>query len=143
MKKRILSMLLVLVLMATLVPVSASAASVNDDSVFLTQQESVTCTLAASAMLLRRCAIMQGNSNWASITESSIASSAWINGIGLRGSFSYAGMNVARIVEMQILEDAGLCPTVHSSGVSIPRIKIRLFPVFLLTGLLRITRHRF
>lgn len=79
MKKQILSMLLVLVLMATLVPVSASAASVNDDSVFLTQQESVTCTLAASAMLLRRCAIMQGNSNWASITESSIASSAWIN----------------------------------------------------------------
>ena len=96
MKKRILSMLLVLVLMVALVPVSASAASVNDDSVFLTQQESVTCTLAASAMLLRRCAIMQGNGNWASITESSIASSAWINGIGLRNSFSYAGINVSK-----------------------------------------------
>ena len=49
---------------------------INQNNVFLNQQGRSTCTLVSSAMMMRRAAILQGNSNWASITESSLKSSA-------------------------------------------------------------------
>ncbi len=74
---------------------AATVDEINSSEVFLKQEGSTTCTLCATAMMLRRGALLSGNSNWRSITESSIKSTAWINGSGLRWNFSYAGMTVA------------------------------------------------
>ena len=73
---------------------AATFDDINQNNVFLNQQGRSTCTLVSSAMMMRRAAILQGNSNWASITESSLKSSAWASGAGLKWSFSYAGISV-------------------------------------------------
>lgn len=89
MKKRILSMLLVLALVLTMIPASALAETINDDNVFLKQSGSGKCTLTSAVMMLRRRAIIDGNADWESITESTLGSVAWINGTGMRYSYSY------------------------------------------------------
>ncbi len=97
MKKRILSMTLVLALVLTMLPamaVSALAVTINDDNVFLMQSGSGKCTLTSAVMMLRRRAIIDGNADWASITENSISSVAWRNGVGLNNNFTYANMTV-------------------------------------------------
>lgn len=99
MKKRLMSLLLVLVMIFTLMPtfaIEAAAVSVDDQEVFLKQSESGKCTLASAAMMLRRRAIIDGNANWSSITESSIKETAWKSGTGLRWDFTYSGMRVIR-----------------------------------------------
>ena len=53
MKKRILSMLLVLALVLTMIPASALAETINDDNVFLMQSGSGKCTLTSAVMMLR------------------------------------------------------------------------------------------
>lgn len=93
MKKRLLALALTLVLSAGLLPVTASAVSVDDPGVFLKQQTRSTCTLASATMMLRRRAILDGDVNWADITESSVRRVAW-NG-GLAWNFSYNGLNVS------------------------------------------------
>ena len=62
--------------------------------VFFTQEGQTTCTLSSAAMMLRTRAYQLGK-NWQGITESSIRYTAWINGTGLRWSFTYDGMSVA------------------------------------------------
>ena len=97
MKKRLMSLLLVLVMIFTMMPsfaIEAAAMSIDDSSVFLKQSGSGKCTLASAAMMLRRRAIIDGNANWVDITESAIRSTAWIEGTGLRHDFTYAGMIV-------------------------------------------------
>lgn len=94
MKKRILSMLLVLALVLTMIPASALAETINDDNVFLMQSGSGKCTLTSAVMMLRRRAIIDGNADWESITESTLGLVAWINGTGMRYSYSYMGMSV-------------------------------------------------
>jgi len=66
---------------------------INDPSVFLKQQAATTCTLTAATMMIRRRAILDGYPNWRSITEASIRPHAWINGQGLRNSFTYTRSN--------------------------------------------------
>lgn len=96
MKKRIISMLLAMTMVATLLPATALAVTINDDEVFLKQDgESGTCTLVAATMMLRRRAIIDGNADWESITTANVRSTAWVNGTGLRFSWSYAGMDVS------------------------------------------------
>lgn len=92
-------MLLVLCMIFTFAPTTTKvhAANINDSSVFLKQVKGVDngkCTLFSVAMMLRRRAILEGNPNWASITPAAIRSTAWVEGSGLRFSFSYGGMNV-------------------------------------------------
>ena len=92
------TMILLLILATVVYPVAfpghaiiSSAASyndLNDESVFLKQQTSVTCTLSSMAMLMRRTAIAAGSSDWEEITEYSIRPTAWIEGMGLRWSFT-------------------------------------------------------
>lgn len=74
--------------------ISAEAASITDNEVFLKQTQSGRCTLSSVAMMLRRKALLDGNSNWSSITEETLLSTAWVMNQGLRWSFSYAGMSV-------------------------------------------------
>ena len=97
MKKRLLSLVLALALVITMLPalsIEALAVTINDSNVFVKQSESGKCTLASAVMMLRRRAIIDGQANWESITESTLAEEAWISGTGLRYSFSYMGMDV-------------------------------------------------
>lgn len=105
--KRILAVALTLCMVLGVVPgemrvvkknetQAATFEDINQSSVFLKQAPgSVTCTLVSAAMLIRRAAMMSGNSNWSSITESSLQSTAWINGSGLSHNFTYAGITVS------------------------------------------------
>ena len=73
---------------------AATFYDINSGNMFFKQNTNVTCTLSSAAMLVRRTALMSGNSNWSDITEASMRSTAWTTG-GLRNSFSYMGINVS------------------------------------------------
>lgn len=59
----------------------------NDENVFIKQSERGTCTLASSAMIMRRAAMLAGFENWEDITESSVGSVAWREGVGISWTF--------------------------------------------------------
>ena len=61
---------------------------------FLTQSMHGRCTLASTAMMLRRVAYLDGKSNWKSIDEASVLPSGWLWGTGLRNSFEAFGYEV-------------------------------------------------
>ena len=98
--KKILSLIMCLCLIVStfaFANISTNAATFNDinqSSVFVKQQTNYTCTLASAAMLVRRASMMAGKSNWASVTESSMRSTAWVENSGLKWSFSYNGISV-------------------------------------------------
>jgi len=96
MKKTVMLFLVLLIAFSSVLNTESYAISVNDSSVFVKQSQSGRCTLASAVMLLRRRAIVDGLSNWNSITENAIAPICWcIDGVnGLKGTFSYSGMNV-------------------------------------------------
>lgn len=66
----------------------------NGSDMFFKQEVRGTCTLAASAMLIRRSARILGNPNWVYVTESSLRPYAWIDGTGMMWNFTYAGITV-------------------------------------------------
>jgi len=99
MKKRILCIILSLAMVVSCLAVSrktdaATFDDVNQSSVFLKQQTSYTCTLVSAVMMVRRAAMMSGNNNWSSITESSMRGTAWNEGYGLWYNFTYSGITV-------------------------------------------------
>lgn len=103
MKKTLSAILSVMMIVPTLTVAmrsdTADAATfneINDKSVFLIQEEYDTCTLCANAMLLRRAALIKGMSDWRSITESSIRSTVWMEGVGMYNSYTYRGISVSR-----------------------------------------------
>lgn len=67
----------------------------NDGAVFLKQSQARVCTLASSAMLLRRAAMLLGDAGWQEITEKSIRKDAWAEGTGLKWNFTVSGISVA------------------------------------------------
>lgn len=73
----------------------AFAMDVDDSAVFLTQAGSDTCTLCSTTMMLRRRAILNGDEQWAQITEDSVAGYGW-TWEGLLWDFTYDGMHVVR-----------------------------------------------
>ncbi len=66
----------------------------NDEEVFIKQSRRGTCTLASSAMIMRRAAMLSGDEDWAAITESSVGSAAWQEGVGISWVFTYAGVTM-------------------------------------------------
>ena len=66
--------------------------TLNDSSVFVKQQQSDTCTLASNVMLLRRAALLRGDSDWQSITEGACSSSLWVG--GMRFTYTYKNFTV-------------------------------------------------
>ena len=74
---------------------SATNADLLNDEIWLEQSVSGKCTLASTAMMLRRAAILNGSSSWEDITEQSVESAAWDSSVGLRWYFTCAGMSVA------------------------------------------------
>ena len=57
--------------------------------IYAAQQGSTTCTLASAAMMLRARFYKSNSNKWSSITEAGIRSTAWIEGSGLRHSWTY------------------------------------------------------
>lgn len=98
MRKRILSVFLAGVLAAAMAPAALAATTdeLNQDGVFLKQEQRGTCTLAATSMMLRRTAMLNGDENWAQITESSCREAFWLSGRGLPYNFSYGDITVSR-----------------------------------------------
>lgn len=74
---------------------AATFSEVNASSVFVKQQKSDTCTLASNVMLLRRTAMMRGDSDWASITESACRSTLWYEGVGMYHYYTYKDIDVS------------------------------------------------
>ena len=74
---------------------AASFSQVNASSVFVKQQTSYTCTLASNVMLLRRTALMRGDSDWASITESACRPKIWDEDNGMLHYYSYKDIDVS------------------------------------------------
>ena len=73
---------------------SGGLVSMNDPSVFLKQESgSKQCTLIANVMMLRRRAILDGDSAWSSITGSSVGDVAWSSS-GMVFDYTYGGKHV-------------------------------------------------
>ena len=90
--KRLLSLVLTLVFFVTCLP-AAFAVDLNVDAGFyFKQSRGGTCTLASAAMMLRRRAYLDGLNDWTDVTENSVRSTAWSN--GLAHSFTYKEMQV-------------------------------------------------
>lgn len=72
---------------------AATFTDINQNSVFVKQEMSGTCTLASAVMLLRRTAMMAGY-DWTGISESGVKPVAWKN--GLLSDFTYDGIRIIR-----------------------------------------------
>lgn len=100
---KVISLFLSLVMLVSItagIDFSACATTFNElnsSDVFLKQETSTTCTLCSATMMLRRYSMLRGDSNWKSITESSVKQTAWINGTGLKWSFSYSNSSIKSI----------------------------------------------
>ncbi len=71
---------------------------INKPEVFLKQKNGdKQCTLVAATMLIRRAAMLSGNTGWADITVDKVKEKAWIDGVGLRYTFTYAGITVNKM----------------------------------------------
>ena len=91
-RKKLLSFVLTLVFLFTCLP-AALAVDLNVDAGFyFKQSRGGTCTLASAAMMLRRRAYLDGLTDWSAVTENSVRSTAWAN--GLSHSFTYKEMQV-------------------------------------------------
>ena len=92
-RRRVAALVLTVVFLVTCMPCAWAAADLNVDAGFyLKQSRSGTCTLTAAAMMLRRRAYLDGRSDWVDVTENSVRSAAWSN--GLAHSFTYKSMKV-------------------------------------------------
>lgn len=100
--KKIVAVLLTITLLFCFLAVAPSAVSAVEsnaeavgsasvpNNVYVKQQESVTCTLAAATNMLRARFYLSGNDDWQNVTESSVHPSGWTNNQGLNGEFNYS-----------------------------------------------------
>ena len=74
----------------------ASAGVPYPNDLYLTQVGAVTCTLVGNAMMLRARMYLSNNSTWTAITEDSLEPIGWLEGVGMRNSFTwnYAGNSI-------------------------------------------------
>ena len=87
--KRFLCMFLVLACLLTCVPMTQAAVTQLPEEFYLTQLVSGTCTLCSAAMMVRSCLYINSNPGWLNVTETSLKTFAWINGMGLKWNFTY------------------------------------------------------
>lgn len=74
---------------------AATFDEINQPAVFLKQVNGdKQCTLVAATMLIRRAAMLSGNPNWADITIEKVKQQAWVDGVGLKYTFTYEGITV-------------------------------------------------
>lgn len=77
--------------------ISFAASRGNPDGVYVKQISSGKCTLASATMMLRQKSLNEGNSTWQNITQSSVRKHGWVEGVGIKQSFTYYGMTVKRV----------------------------------------------
>ncbi len=95
--KRIITAFMVVVLVVSnqSFTMAATFRDINKEEVFLKQAKgSKTCTLVSAVMLLRRTAMMRGDSDWSNITEEAVKSTAWSG--GLLWDFTYKKIRVCK-----------------------------------------------
>lgn len=74
---------------------AATFDEINHPDVFLKQVNGdMQCTLVAATMLIRRAAMLSGNPNWSNITVDQVKKQAWVDGVGLKYTFTYEGITV-------------------------------------------------
>lgn len=99
--KKITSIMLAAVMAASCAvfgAVPAFAESVgNPDGVYIKQESSGTCTLASATMMLRQKSLNEGNPTWKNITQTSVRKHGWVEGVGIKHSFTYYGIKVERV----------------------------------------------
>lgn len=88
----------------------------NEEDVFIKQSRRGTCTLASSAMIMRRAAMLSGNEDWEDITESSVGSVAWREGVGISWRFTYADVTMVHDYVSSI-EDLKALLDEHPEGI--------------------------
>ncbi len=74
---------------------TAQAVSYLPDSVYISQNENDTCTLACAAMMLRSRAFLSGYNAWDDITENAIRSTAWNPGLRYNFTYSFDGNSIS------------------------------------------------
>lgn len=87
--RHIIASLLLALSFSLFLPQTTYATTSLPVDIYLQQENSVTCTLCSAAMVLRARTYLCNNSKWKDITESSIGSTAWRNGYGLKRDFTY------------------------------------------------------
>ena len=92
MTKRLICLLMTLAFVLTLAPAAFAADTMQSSRFYSNQERSCTCTLASATMMLRRRAYLDGNADFADITESSVRKKAWWD--GLVHNFTYQDMTV-------------------------------------------------
>ena len=118
MKKVAKHLLVAVLILACLLPcfpsIQAQAAVPSlPSSFYLTQNVNNTCTLCSAAMMIRSAMYINGNSNWAAVTENALRPKAWYNGVGLSWFFSHTVGDTTVTVSH----------TAVSGGVTIEKLK--------------------
>lgn len=127
MKKRILCFVSALAVsfgmllnMPSIVVQAATFEDINRADMFQKQaQGSVTCTLVSASMLVRRALMMLDSPNWKYVSEDTMRSTAWIEGVGLYNEFTYNGVKVSSGYFTSVGKEAQLLAllSVHPEGV--------------------------
>ncbi|MBU5477004.1 hypothetical protein KQI72_09800 [Eubacterium sp. MSJ-21] len=78
------------------IEVQAKFDEINQESVFLKQAESGTCTLVANVNMLRRNALIHGDTAWQDITVDAARPELWIDGTGMKWDYQYGDTAVNR-----------------------------------------------
>lgn len=120
---RLIAGILTLCIMLTLT-VTAGAACILPDSLYLEQNAGGTCTLCASTMMLRSRMYLSSNSDWDKITEQNTRSVAWLSGKGLLWNWTYtigdSSMTVGRqAVSGFTIEELKAVLDAHPEGIAL------------------------
>lgn len=96
---------------------AATFANINSSNVFVKQNTGVTCTLAANVMLLRRTAMLRGDSDWSSITESACRPTLWVEGVGMRHEYNYRSIYVSYAYVSSPVSELKAALAKHPEGI--------------------------
>lgn len=88
---------------------------INDSAVFMKQSRRGYCTLTSNVMMIRRAKMLMGDTDWESVTESSVAAVAWTS-VGMLNQFSYGEISIAN-QSVGGVEDLKTLLKAHPEGV--------------------------
>ena len=96
--------------------------AINDDSMsdefFFAQSGSGRCTIASTAMMVRRAAFLDGNESWQDIDESFVAATGW-SSAGVLNQFETAGYSIACVNIDSSAEALAALLDEHPEGVAV------------------------
>lgn len=121
MKKNLIALLVCIITVISLLPIPVRSATILPDEVFLEQENTSSCTLSTSAMMLRGKLLLSGCSRWQEVTESAIKPYAWVSQ-GLLWNWSYTVDGITVTVTHETLngismEDLKAIVDAHPEGI--------------------------